>query len=97
MNVKVPGLVQNSELRPSVREWTQKTANGEGKQLNRHLRGSGNFMGNYAVQGKSAGYLTQVNKVGSNDAAQPGSRGRGSDCHVSDQRWVQLHVVDVKH
>lgn len=54
-------------------------------------------MGNYAAQGKSAGYLTQVNKVGSNDAAQPGSRGRSSDCHVPDQRWVQLHVVDIKH
>lgn len=42
-------------------------------------------------------HLTQVNEVGSNDAAHPGGHGCDPHSHVPDQGWVQLGSEDVQH
>lgn len=42
-------------------------------------------------------HLTQVNKVGGNDAAHPGGHGADPHCHVPDQGWVELCSEDIQH
>ena len=42
-------------------------------------------------------HLTQVNKVGSDDAAHSGGHGGDPHCHVPDQGWVEFCSEDIQH
>lgn len=42
-------------------------------------------------------HLTQVNKIGSDDAAHPRGHGGDAHSHVPDQGWVELCSEDIQH